>query len=177
MVRARAIGIIPQHNSDAGLVPKDAVTLNSIVAPEVDISYFFTKNLAIELILTYPQQHDVSLAGTGKIGTAKHLPPTLTLQYHFLPDGQYRPYVGAGLNYTKFSDVSLNAGGALFLDSSSTGVALQAGLDVKLSQTMYLNFDVKNIRIGSDVKNAAGAKLTHLNLNPWVPAVGLGWRF
>lgn len=179
LVRGRAIYIMPQGSSDPGLVPQDAVTLNNVVAPEVDISYFFTKNIAAELILTYPQQHDVNLAGTGKIGTVKHLPPTLTLQYHFLPDGQFRPYVGAGFNYTKFSDVNLNVAGVgpLFLDSSSTGGALQAGMDIKISGNMYLNVDVKKIWIGTDVKTATGVKVTHLNLNPWVPGVGLGWRF
>ena len=179
LVRVRAIDIIPDKSSDAGVTAQDAVTLNNVVAPEVDISYFFTKNIAAELILTYPQQHDVTLAGTGKIGTVKHLPPTLTLQYHFLPDAQFRPYVGAGLNYTKFSDVNLNVGGALplFLDSSSTGGALQAGMDIKLSGNMYLNFDIKKVWIGTDVKTAGGVKVTHLNLNPWLPGVGLGWRF
>jgi outer membrane protein len=147
------------------------------VAPEVDISYFFTKNIAAELILTYPQQHDVNLAGTGKIGTVKHLPPTLTLQYHFLPDAQFQPYIGAGLNFTKFSSANI-AGGTLGVDSSSTGGALQAGIDITLTSNMYLNFDIKKVWIGTDVKNlATGAKLTHLNLNPWLPGVGLGWRF
>ena len=179
MVRARAIGILPANQSDASAaLPADAVTLNNIVAPEVDFTYFFTKNIAAELILTYPQQHDVSVNGLGQIGTVKHLPPTLTLQYHFLPDGQYRPYVGAGINYTKFSSVSLNAAGTpLYLDNSSTGGALQAGMDIKLSGNMYLNLDVKYIWIGTDVNTAAGAKVTHLNINPWVPGIGLGWRF
>ena len=179
LVRARVVDIIPNKSSDAGLVAQDAVTLNNVVAPEVDITYFFTKNIATELILTYPQQHDVNLAGTGKIGTVKHLPPTLTLQYHFLPEGQFRPYVGAGFNYTKFSDVNLNVTGVgpLFLDSSSTGGALQTGMDIKLSSNLYLNFDVKKLWIGTDVKTAAGVKVTHLNLNPWLPGVGLGWRF
>jgi outer membrane protein len=178
LVRVRAVDIIPDKSSDAGVTVQDAVTLNNVVAPEVDISYFFTKNIAAELILTYPQQHDVNLSGA-KIGTVKHLPPTLTLQYHFLPDAQFRPYVGAGFNFTKFSDVNLNVAGVgpLFLDSSSTGGALQAGMDIKLSGNMYLNFDIKKVWIGTDVKTAGGVKVTHLNLNPWLPGVGLGWRF
>jgi len=177
LVRVRAIDIMPDHSSDAGITAKDAVTLNDVIAPEVDISYFLTKNIAAELILTYPQQHDVNLAGAGKIGTVKHLPPTLTLQYHFLPDGQFRPYVGAGLNFTKFSSANI-AGGTMNVDSSSTGGALQAGIDIKLGSNLYLNFDIKKIWIGTDVTLArTGAKVTHLNLNPLLPGVGLGWRF
>ena len=52
--------------------------------PELDISYFFTPNIAAELVLTVPQEHRVYLNGTD-IGSFKHLPPTLTLQYHFMP--------------------------------------------------------------------------------------------
>jgi outer membrane protein len=179
LVRARVIDIVPENKSDAGLVPADAVTLNNVVAPEVDFTYFFTKNIAAELILTYPQKHDVDLAGVGQIGTVKHLPPTLTLQYHFLPDGQYRPYIGAGINYTRFSSVNLNVAGVgpLYLESSSTGGALQIGMDIKLSGNMYLNFDLKKLWIGTDVTTGTGAKVTHLNINPWLPGVGLGWRF
>ena len=80
--------------------------------PEFDITYFFTPNIAAELILTYPQKHDVELGGTG-IGSVKHLPPTLTLQYHFNPTGTIRPYVGLGANYTRFSSVDLDAGTVL----------------------------------------------------------------
>lgn len=80
--------------------------------PEIDISYFFTPNIAAELVLTYPQKHDVKL-GNFDIGSLKHLPPTLLLQYHFCPEGTVRPYVGAGINYTHFSDVDLNAAPAV----------------------------------------------------------------
>lgn len=179
LVRARVIDVMPQKSSDASAaLAADAVTLNNAVAPEVDFTYFFTKNIAAELILTYPQKHNVMLNGA-QIGTVKELPPTLTLQYHFLPEGRYRPYVGAGLNYTKFSSASINVAGVgpLFVESSSTGAALQAGLDVKLDRNLYLNVDLKYLRIGTDVTTQAGAKLTHLNLNPWVPGIGLGWRF
>jgi outer membrane protein len=70
------------------------------------------KNIAAELILTYPQKHDVELGGTD-IGSVKHLPPTLTLQYHFNPTGTVRPYVGLGVNYTRFTSVDLDAGSVL----------------------------------------------------------------
>ncbi len=127
LVRLRAVYISPADKSDAipalG-VPADAITVSSKTIPEVDISYFFTKSFAAELILTYPQEHDVELMGTN-IGTFKHLPPTLTLQYHFIPDGAFRPYVGVGVNLTFISDVNLAVPGvgALDLESSSVGFA------------------------------------------------------
>jgi outer membrane protein len=142
----------------------------------VDFSYFFTKNLSAELILTVPQEHDVTLSGT-KIGTFKHLPPTLTAQWHFLPDQTVNPYVGAGLNLTLISDVKL-AAGALDLDKSSVGAALQAGVDFKVASNCYINVDIKYVQIKSDVKVAAtGAKVTTVKVDPMLYGVGVGYRF
>ena len=97
MVRLRGVYISTANKSDAipalG-VPADAIHVSSKTIPEVDITYFFTKSLAAELVLTYPQSLDVELSGT-KIGTFKALPPTLTLQYHFMDQGALKPYVGS----------------------------------------------------------------------------------
>ena len=189
MVRARAVYIDPADKSEAGsgalnptLLPADAIHVSSETIPEVDISYFFTRNLAAELILTYPQKHKVSIASgplQESIGSFKHLPPTLTLQYHFLPDGQFRPYVGAGINYTRISSVKLHSNAAgvdLDLDRDSWGGALQAGFDYKLGQNLYLNFDVKKVYIEADVK-LNGAKVSKVKVDPLLVGIGLGWRF
>ncbi len=174
MVRARAVNLDMANKSEpvGGAGASDRIHVSDKTIPEVDISYFVTKNIAAELILTVPQKHDVLLDGT-KIGTFKHLPPTLTLQYHFLPDGQFRPYVGAGINYTAISSVSL---GGLDLENDSWGPALQAGLDVKVGKNLFLNIDVKKIVIRSDVL-AAGAKVSAVKLDPLALGIGLGWRF
>jgi len=169
LVRGRVVSL----QADNGNSPAVGVSLSDKVFPEGDISYFFTKNIAAELILTYPQKHDVKLNGT-KIGTIKELPPTLTAQYHFLPDGQFDPYVGAGINYTAVFGVDLPAG--LSVDHSSIGYALQAGFDYKIDKNWSVNVDVKYIDIKVDVK-AAGAKLTELSVSPIVAGVGVGYRF
>lgn len=182
MVRLRAIDIQPEKKSETGSgvlagVPADAITLNDKLAPEVDVSYFLTGNVALELILTVPQKHDVRLAGTGKIGEGKHLPPTLTVQYHFIPDGKFRPYLGAGINYTRFSGVSINASGLNFnLENSSWGPALQGGIDIELGKRTFLNFDVKKLYIRTDLLQA-GARVSRLTLDPWLVGVGVGWKF
>ena len=144
-------------------------------APEVDISYFITRNIALELILTYPQKHDVTLNGA-HIGSVKHLPPTLTLQYHFAPEAGFRPYVGAGVNYTRFSGVNLNAPPRLDTENSSVGWALQAGFDVPIAKNMVFNVDVKKIKIETDLF-APGGYLTTLKIDPLLVGVGLGWKF
>jgi outer membrane protein len=127
-------------------------------------------------VLTVPQEHDVTLNGV-KLGTFKHLPPTLTAQWRFLPGATFNPYVGAGLNLTLISDVKL-AGGALDLDKSSVGLAAQVGADIKIAPSWYLNVDVKYVQIKSDVKVAAtGAKVTTVKVDPMLYGVGIGYRF
>ena len=175
MVRLRAVALQPADKSDAAPgIPADAIHVSSKTIPEVDFSYFFTPNLAAELVLTVPQEHDVTLAGT-KIGTFKELPPTLTAQWHFLPGQTVDPYVGLGLNLTLISDVKL-AGGALDLDKSSVGPAAQAGVDFKVAKQCFINLDVKYVQIRSDVK-AGGTKVTTVKVDPMLYGVGVGYRF
>lgn len=169
LVRARAVHIDARNFDSAGL----GVTVNNKWIPEVDISYFFTPNVAAELILTIPQKHTVYLAGA-PIGTIKHLPPTLTAQYHFTGLPGFKPYVGAGLNLTKFSSVTIPG---LDISRTSTGLALQAGVDIPISKGMYLNLDVKKVYIKTDVKTAAGAAVTTLKVDPVLFGMGVGWRF
>jgi outer membrane protein len=186
LVRARAVNVDTANKSDpiaALAVPKDAIHVSNKTIPEVDISYFITKNLATELILTYPQKHSVhvtsSAIGGFKAGTFRLLPPTLTLQWHFNPDGAFRPYVGAGVTYSRFSSDDLSVPGVtrLHLENDGWGGAVQAGFDVKLDKSLFLNFDVKKAQVRSDLYNGAGAKLSHLKVDPLLIGVGIGWRF
>ncbi|MBP0596530.1 OmpW family protein [Herbaspirillum sp. LeCh32-8] len=176
LVRVRAVNISPENKSDpvGGTGASDRLSVSSKTIPEIDISYFFTPHIAAELILTYPQKHDVRLDGQ-KIGTFKHLPPTLLLQYHFTPDARFSPYVGAGINYTRISDVHVLNDGAS-LDSNSVGGALQAGLDIKIDKHWLVNFDIKKVQISSDVK-VGGAKISSVKIDPWLFGVGVGYRF
>jgi len=175
LIRARVVNLDSANKDSTGL----DLSINNKVIPEVDITYFFTPNIAAELILTYPQKQDIR-SGSTKIGSLKHLPPTLTAQYHFLPEGNIRPYVGAGVNYTLFSDVdfipAVNAKLKPGLDSSSFGFALQAGVDIKLDKNLYLNFDIKKVQIKTDV-TSFGAKAGTFKVDPLLVGVGLGWRF
>ena len=170
MVRARAVHL-DSANKDS--TPLD-LSVNNKMIPELDISYFFTPNFAAELILTYPQKHDVRLNG-GKIGSLKHLPPTLLGQYHFTGMGAFKPYVGAGINYTRFSSVNI-AGGALTVKKNSWGPALQVGFDYALDKNWSINFDVKKVYIKTDVRSF-GTKVGTFKVDPVLVGVGLGYRF
>lgn len=175
LIRARVVNLDAANKDSTGL----NLSINNKVLPEVDITYFFTPHIAAELVLTYPQKQDVRSGGT-KIGSFKHLPPTLTAQYHFLPEGGIRPYVGAGVNYTLISAVDftpgVNAALKPGLDSSSFGLALQAGVDIKLDKNLYLNFDIKKVQIKTDV-SSYGTKVGTFKVDPLLVGVGLGWRF
>lgn len=170
MVRFRATNLDMANKDTTGL----GLTVNDKVIPEVDVSYFFNKNVAAELVLTVPQKQTVYSNG-GSIGTFKHLPPTLLLQYHFTDLGAYKPYVGAGINYTKISDVNIG-GGQYTLDSHSWGGALQVGVDIPLNKNWSLNFDVKKIYIKTAVYDT-GINQGTLKLDPVAASVGIGYRF
>ena len=171
MVRAGAVYIDTVADTSGVATALDLNVDNKWI-PEVDISYFFNKNIAAELILTWPQKMTLN-AGNTSIGSFKALPPTLLLQYHF--DGMpVKPYVGAGINYTKFSSVSLPAG--VSMDSDSWGGALQVGVDIPLKDNLYLNLDLKKVWMGTDVY-VGGVNSGSINVNPLLWGVGLGWRF
>ena len=176
LVRARVEHLAPANKSDqiGGVGASDRLSVSDKTIPELDISYFFTPNIALELVLTYPQKHTVRLDGTD-IGSFKHIPPTLLLQYHFLPAAQFDPYVGAGINYTNISSVNL-LNGAGRLEHSSVGLALQAGVDYRIDKNWSVNLDVKKVQIGSDVL-VAGAKASAVKVDPLMIGVGLGYRF
>lgn len=176
LVRVRATDLNPADKSApvGGTGAANRITVSNKTIPELDISYFFTPNLAAELVLTYPQKHDVFLDGAF-IGTFKHLPPTLLGQYHFDPIGKFTPYLGAGINLTRISNVHL-LNGAADLENSSVGLALQAGVDFKLNANWSLNLDFKRVNIRSDV-TVAGSKVSHVKVDPSLVAVGLGYRF
>ena len=184
MIRVRALYIDPAHHSGpipALAVPSNAIRVENRWAPELDISYFFSKQLAAELVLAFTKldaRVSRSAVGAFDAGSFKALPPTLTLQWHFLPDAQFRPYVGAGLNYTRLSDMKLGNGvtGPLKLERSSVGPALQAGIDIALGGAWFLNFDAKKVWIQTGLKSN-GTTLSTLKVNPWLLGVGLGYRF
>jgi outer membrane protein len=175
LVRVRAVNLDSANKDSTGL----GLSINDKVLPEIDFSYFVTPQFAVELILTYPQKQKIRSNGV-EIGTLKHLPPTLTAQYHFTDFGAFKPYVGAGVNYTRFSNVNFNPAVAAALqpsvDKNSWGFALQAGMDYEVSKNLYVNFDVKKVQIRTDV-SSFGTKVGEFRVDPWLIGLGIGRRF
>ncbi|PXW99192.1 outer membrane protein [Sphaerotilus hippei] len=172
VVRARAVHLEAANNDSIAITD---VTINNKWIPEVDFTYFVTPNFAAELILTVPQKQKVySSAHGGQIGTLKHLPPTLTAQYHFTGFGPVKPYLGAGVNYTRFSSVNLPAG--FSIEKNSFGLALQAGVDFALTKTVSFNIDVKKVQIRTDL-SAGGTNLGTIKVDPTLIGMGFGYKF
>ncbi len=175
MVRMRAVHLDSDNKDSTGL----GLSVNNKTMPELDVSYFFTPNFAAELVLTIPQKHDLRSNGA-KIGSLRHLPPTLLGQYHFTGMGAFKPYVGAGINYTRFSSVrfdpAVDAALSPSIKKNSFGAAMQIGFDYALDKNWSLNFDVKKVYIKTDVKSA-GAKVGTFKVDPILVGVGVGYRF
>lgn len=181
MVRVRLLAVEPDDDSSTITVIGGNAEVDDSVAVDVDFSYFFTDNIAAELTLTV-SEHDVDAKNTavGKydLGDVKLLPPTLTLQYHLIPDGKFRPYIGAGVNYTVFFDDDPGTATSIDYDNAF-GFALQAGVDVGINENWAINFDVKKIWLDTDVsaRTALGTVKTEVDIDPWLFGIGLAYRF
>lgn len=177
MVRARAV-YLGWENGQSGGLPlggNTKVTAQSLWIPEVDFSYFFTKNIAAELVLTYPQDININVGGS-KAGTISALPPSLLLQYHFSDLGAFKPYVGVGLNYTMFYKTNNILDGAARINNSSVGVVGQIGFDYLLDKNWGLNVDLKFTQMSTNVY-VQDQKVGSVNLNPLSVGVGVSYRF
>ncbi len=192
LVRLRAIIVAPNESSGPVLpaFPGEHVGVNNSVMPEVDVTYMASGNIGFELIAATTRHSASGISGTtgaiGKLASTWVLPPTLTAQWHFNPAGGIRPYIGAGINYTVFwntkaSDGLVAAVGPTHVGmSDSIGWAAQAGTDIDLTRTVFLNLDVKYIDIRTNAylqTTAAGLQTVRVKLNPLVAGIGVGLRF
>jgi outer membrane protein len=166
VARLKVINIHPDVDSDVGGLDVDDKT-----TAEIGITHFVTENWAVDLGISVAK-HDVTLSGNGA-GSTKLMPVNVLAQYHFQPEGTWRPYVGAGLNYTHFSDVDIQ-GGAVGLEKDRFGPVIQAGLDVPIDNAWSFNADVKKVWLSTD---ASGAASGNVDIDPWVFGVGVGYKF
>jgi outer membrane protein len=182
MIRARALWVRPDASGEIDQIAGSDLDIDSSVVPELDISYFVTPNIALELVLGVTP-HDISGAGTISgvdVGKAWLLPPTLTLQYHFTDFGAFKPYVGAGPNYTVFFNQDAAGGVVTALDlENSFGFALQAGFDFMIDRHWGFNVDVKKIYLRPDLTaTIGGVPMTgNAKIDPLLVGTGVVYRF
>ena len=179
MVRARATNLNWDNGQSTATINASGLNVNAKdkTIPELDVTYFFTKNIAAELVLTYPQRVDIRSHSTS-LGTVTALPPTLLAQYHFTQFGPLKPYVGAGVNYTRFGSRNLGDADQYSVEKSSIGYAAQIGADYMLTKNWGINLDVKYLQIETDViVNSTGASAGVLKLSPIATSVGVTYKF
>jgi len=197
MIRVRALGVLPDASGSTVNVsgvpalssPNSGLSISNSVVPELDISYFFTQNIAAELILGVTRH---SISGTGaldglNVGKAWLLPPTATLQYHFTDFGAFKPYIGAGVNYTVFFNQSAanttNVNGLAVTNlhiSNSFGAAVQFGFDYMLDRHWGLNVDVKKLWLQPNYSATVNNLIPvtgRANIDPWLVGAGVTYKF
>ena len=174
LLRFGAANVDPSAGS-TGVVPDDAIDVDDGTAAFINGTYMIRDNIGIELLAATPFSHDIILEGVGKIAETDHLPPTLSLQYHFSPASNVRPYVGAGLNWTTFFDEEAIAViNDISLDDSF-GWAVQAGVDVEINEKWFLNADIRKIDIETTAETDIGN--IEVEIDPVVISLGIGLRF
>lgn len=154
------------------------VEVDNDTRPTLTVEYFLRDNIGIELLAATPFEHDVNIDGVGKVGTVKHLPPTLSLNYHFETNTPFKPYIGAGLNWTSFWGEKTSgplAGADLDL-KHSFGVALQAGADYWVNDKSAIRGTLRWIDIDSDVY-LNGAKVGTVEIDPLVVQAAYVMKF
>jgi len=201
LVRTRIINISPNVSSGeitfmdgTPVAPPSGIDVDSAVTLDIDITYMFTNNFGVELLLDLTSAHDVNATGNlgtaipGKIAEVTVLPPALIAQYHFMPQNNIRPYAGAGISYTFFMNEKttdaltngLGAGSSDLIVDDTFAFLVQAGVDVDISQNWYVNFDAKYFLMDTMATIRVDGTNTYqvdFDLDPMILGVGIGTRF
>jgi outer membrane protein len=195
MIRARGVGVVPQESANISTIGGD-VSISNTFIPELDFTYFFTKNLAAELILG-TSKHDVHTTGSDisavggptsanvDLGSVRLLPPTLMVQYHFFPFAEkvFKPYVGAGINYTIFYDVKAGNTVQDVKYDNAVGYGFQLGFDLMVTDKFFINADIKKLFLNTDAtvnasNLAPGLSIpADVDINPLLLGFGIGMKF
>lgn len=167
------VGVVAPKSNNSEIVSVDDGT-----SATVTFTYFYTDNWAVDVLASWPFKHDITLLDGTKVGSTKHLPPTVSLQYYFNTDGLFQPYLGLGINYTNlFSERTTGPleGSNLSLDDS-WGLAGQVGVDFMINEKWFLNADVRYIDIESEA-TLDGISIGDVDISPMVYSLQAGFRF
>jgi len=186
IVRAGA-AIVSPNDSSGDVLGSSALefSVDSNTQLGLTLGYMFTDNISFEVLAATPFSHGISVNGVGEVAETKHLPPTFMVQYYFGDsESDFRPYVGAGINYTVFFDESLTSTGknAGLTDVSlddSWGLAANVGMDYMINDDWFLNASVWYADIGTTAtyKTATDTFKTDVDIDPWVFMIGGGYNF
>ncbi|QQU02685.1 OmpW/AlkL family protein [Myroides odoratus] len=194
-VRLRGVGVIPHNRAEIGGIGGQ-IDVNNNFIPELDFTYFFTENIAAELILG-TSRHTVGTLGSDlsvvdqasnanvDLGSVWLLPPTLMVQYHYPVTSNFKPYVGVGVNYTIFYNEKSGSARDISYDNKF-GWGYQFGFDIDITDKFFINVDFKKLFLKTDVTvdatnlNPTGEQLNlpaKVKIDPMLIGFGVGMRF
>lgn len=186
----RAGGIYVSANSSSHTNTATDIKLNVHDNQQLGLTgtYMLTDNIGVELLAATPFSHSIDAsvpaqgAALGETVKVKHLPPSLYVQYYFLnKDSGSRPYVGAGLNYTRFFDAKIKNDiiSDLRVKKHSVGPVINAGIDIKLTDNLYLNTALwyTHIRTKANFKALGAEHEVAIKLDPIIAFAGLAYNF
>ncbi len=185
---------INQSQPGTGAKIKEADTVG------LSFTHFFTDNVAVELVGGIPPRHKIEGTGTlsnfGEIGSAKQWSPAVLAKWYFFSaDSKFRPYVGAGLNYTWFSDEKITSsafqtrlGGPGSTSNVSTDGSLNPVLNVgatyAITKDWFVGLSVSYLPLKTtatiDTTTATGVHIqseAKIKINPVVTYLNIGYRF
>jgi outer membrane protein len=184
MLQLLAAGFAPAASGDTGL---DNINYDSgdwSVNPALNITYFFTKNIAAQTVLAVPLARvDLNMDGKSQQATEQWvLPLSIIGQYHLLTEEPISPYLGAGLTYAMFweNSTNLNNIGAGELNVQNTwGGLINFGCNIRIPETNWVAVvDVKKWWLNpARVNINNGPSVDDLTVNPWFFGAGIGYKF
>lgn len=186
LLRAGVINVDPKSDNGTvgalvGVVGNGGIEVDDNTQLGLNVAYFVTDSIAVELLAATPFKHDINIGGVEAAST-KHLPPTLmALWYPNTPTSALQPYVGAGINYTIFFEEDINTQTKSALSVSelniddSVGFSFEVGLDYEVSENLYVNGQVRYIDISTDA-DIDGAVKFDVDIDPVVYMIGLAYK-
>lgn len=180
LLRVGPYGVSPKSNNHPALEVDDGASLG------FNFTYFMSEKLAVEILAALPFSHDVKDKETStKLAEVKHLPPTVSLQYHFNTDSTFSPYAGLGVNITTFFDEKVTSAleGSSVELSTSLGLAAQLGVDISLNDDWVVNLDLRYISIKTDANvftpgdPLGSGPIDNIEISPFVYGLTVGRRF
>lgn len=197
IVRAGAAQVDPNDDSDAlavngAVLPGTEAEVDDDTQLGLTFTYMLTNHIGIGLLAATPFDHDLEAdLGGLKVdaGSTKHLPPTVTLQYFPMDTAsKFQPYVGVGVNYTKFFDEDVDSeleatlgltGGDLEIDDS-WGWSAQVGFDYQIDEHWLINASIWYIDLETEAKFKFDQPVvieTDVDIDPMVYMIAVGYKF
>lgn len=199
IVRAGAASVQPEDSSGALKLNGDPAPLAGAEVGVRDdtqlgltVAYMIGNHLGVELLASTPFEHEITAsdAPVSKVGSTKHLPPTLNLQYFPMSgDSAFQPYFGIGINYTAFFSEDVDSEFEAALGNSdmslddSVGLSLQIGADYSFNDNWMINASVWRLALNTtaeiDIDTADGPATLEVDvdIDPWVYMIGVGYKF